>query len=256
MEEDVFLFHRRILILGPVDSGKSYLFRKIIELWKRRGYRFTALDTDVGQSTLGLPTTITLMEKGKTSFFFYGFTSPRAHPARFLAGVAKMNREGRIVIDTTGYIEYPAGLELKRAKIEILNPDLVVAFPSSDSEWGSFLDTIPVRVIRMKKHPNVKKRNSREREQYRGKKLKEYFMNTREIEVRVEHLFPVKFGTKPATGALVSFRRSNSDVCLGYIRELQKERAKIVIPTGEKPTGYVLFSSYLYEGFPSQPSLF
>jgi len=55
--EEVFLLHRRILIIGPVDSGKSFLFRKIIELWKKRGYRFTAIDTDVGQSTLGLPTT-------------------------------------------------------------------------------------------------------------------------------------------------------------------------------------------------------
>lgn len=256
MENDAFLFHKRILILGPVDSGKSYLFRKIIDLWKGRGYRFAALDTDVGQSTLGLPTTITLMERGKTSFFFYGFTSPRAHPIRFLAGIAKMNRGGRIVIDTTGYIEYPGGLELKSAKIEILNPDLVIAFPSVEPEWESFINTIPVKVIRMKRDPKVKKRNAKEREQYRGKKLKGYFSNTREIVIRVEDLFPVRFGTKPTTGALVAFRQGNYDICLGYIRELQKEKAKIVIPADKKPSDYALFSSYLYKGFPSQPSLF
>ncbi len=256
MEEDIFLFHRRILILGPVDSGKSYLFRRIIELWKRRGYRFTALDTDVGQSTLGLPTTITLMERGNTTFFFYGFTTPRAHPPRFLAGVSRMNRAGRIVVDTTGYIEYPGGLELKRAKIEMLNPDLIVAFPSTDPGWKEFLDSLPFKVIRMKREPAVKKRSSREREIYRNKKLREYFSETQEFEVKKNSLFPVKLGTRPMAGALVSLRQGNTDISLGYIKSLQGERVKIMVPRGKNHPGYILFSTYLYEGFPSQPSLF
>jgi len=254
--EEVFLLYRRILIIGPVDSGKSFLFRKIIELWKKRGYRFTAIDTDVGQSTLGLPTTITSMNREGKQFFFYGFSSPRAHPFRFLSGVSRMNKQGRIVVDTTGYVEFPHGLEIKKAKIEILQPDLVVAFPSSDHSWEEFIASISTKVVKMERDPNVKRRGPKERAIHRIRKFQEFFKKTRETVIPRASLFPVKLGITPEKGALLSFRKANKDLFLGYIKEVGNEWVSAVIPADREPTSTVLFSSYLFKEPIKQQTLF
>jgi len=254
--EEIFLKSRRIMLLGPINSGKTYLFHRITKLWKKRGYRFIELDCDVGQSTLGLPTTINSIGRKIHNIFFYGFTSPRHHPTRFLSGVAKLNRRGRIITDTTGYIEFPKGLELKREKIEILRPDLIVALPAEEAFWDVFLNSIRVKVLRMERSPKVRERGPKERENYRRKRFEEYFSKTEEVEIEVSRLCPVKLGASPSNGSLVSFRKKGRDIFLGYVKKISGETAKILIPKGKKPTDEVLFSPHLYKGFPEQLSLF
>ncbi len=227
-----------------MNSGKSYLFGKITESWRRRGYRFSALDLDVGQSTLGLPTTMNCLCGKVHHFFFYGFTSPRAYPMRFLAGVSRLARRGRLVVDTTGYVEVPHGLELKANIMEIIRPDLVIAFPLNDPVWDSYLRGLPCRVVFMEKSPEVKKRGPLQRERYREGKFQEYFRETEQVWVPLERLLPIRPGYSPSPGNLVSFRRGGEDQFLGWIEEVKENGVVVKYPAGRTPTEEVVFSYY------------
>ncbi len=255
MDERVFLIHRRILIVGPVDSGKSHLFRRVMEVWRRRGYRFSALDLDVGQSTLGVPTTINCLCGKVHRYFFYGFTSPRAYPYRFLAGACRLNRGGRMVVDTTGYVEFPQGLELKANIMEILRPDLVIAVDLGKPPWEPFLRSLPFRVVFAEKSPRVRVRGSQEREAYREGKFREYFRETEQGKIPRRSLIPIRPGRHPEPGNLVSFRRAGEDLFLGWIEDVGKETVQVSYPAGKEPTEEVVFSYYNIRRA-KQPTLF
>jgi polynucleotide 5'-hydroxyl-kinase GRC3/NOL9 len=49
-----------VLVLGASDSGKSTLARYLIEGFLANGLRAAFVDSDIGQSSLGLPGTISM----------------------------------------------------------------------------------------------------------------------------------------------------------------------------------------------------
>ncbi len=132
-----------LLIVGAPDTGKStfarYLYRRLCAHHERIAF----IDGDVGQATLGPPTTMTLAlgEPGDDGFppagprfrTFVGDVSPRRHMLPTLVGAHRLVRKARgegataILFDTTGLVD-PAygGGELKRAKVELLQPTVVV----------------------------------------------------------------------------------------------------------------------------------
>lgn len=129
-----------IMVLGASDSGKStfatYLFCTLRGDTPRLGY----LDCDVGQSTIGLPTTLNLaatpyLSKGWESFtYFVGSVSPRGHMLPFVIGAHKLQQQAQtlgvttLIVDTTGLVQGSAGgVALKHSIIELLQPTALVA---------------------------------------------------------------------------------------------------------------------------------
>ena len=128
-----------ILVVGAPDTGKStfarYLHRCLCAHHERVGF----VDGDMGQATLGPPTTITLAlnAPGDDAFpptgpryrAFVGDVMPKGHMLPTLVDAHRLVRRARkegataIVFDTTGLID-PAqgGGELKRAKVDLLQP--------------------------------------------------------------------------------------------------------------------------------------
>lgn len=250
---------RRILLIGPVDTGKSYRFRHIIELLKGRE-RFVALDSDVGQSSLGLPTTINLEEYSqngtlvKKAFFFYGFTSPRSYPFRFLTGFFKLlapyvSKGIKVVVDTTGYVEPPFALYLKQQKAELLQPDLIVLLGRErlQPEWDWFIKFHSWRILELKVSPEARRRDMAERARYRKERFSRYFEKTKEVALPLRYLIPLKPGAEPKPGNLLSFRnRSGKDLFLGVIKDIAEKEAVVLIPEDREPTSYVVFSPYCF----------
>ncbi len=250
---------RRILIIGPIDTGKSYTFRQIIELLKGKE-RFVALDSDVGQSSLGLPTTLNLEEYSlngnlvKKSFFFYGFTSPRSYPFRFLTGFFKLlapyvSRGIKIVVDTTGYVEPPYALYMKQQKAEFLQPDLILLFGRErlQPDWDWFIKLHKRKIIQVEVSPKVRSRNMNERARYRRERFTSYFEGAKEAAVPRNYLLPIKPGAEPKEGNLLCFRnRAGKDLFLGVIKQVGEQEVKVLIPADAEPTPYVLFSPYCY----------
>jgi len=144
-----------VVALGGLDSGKTTFSKMCANVAVRLGKTVAYLDTDIGQSTVGAPTTIGLkfiaseedLEPEQLARpdaqYFVGSVSPQGHLLPMVVGAMKMAEQARaaephlIVVDTTGLIAGTLGQVLKMHKIEALAPDWVVGF-----QRGSELEPI------------------------------------------------------------------------------------------------------------------
>jgi polynucleotide 5'-hydroxyl-kinase GRC3/NOL9 len=141
-----------ILVIGASDRGKSTLVRWLVEKLLRRQPKVGWLDGDIGQSTLGVPSTMNLAvlqqfdrnPPQSQGAFFVGATSPRGHMLPTLVGVELLKElalkkgAAAVVIDTTGLVaEDAGGGALKQWKIELLRPGTVLALQPTAS-WSIF----------------------------------------------------------------------------------------------------------------------
>ena len=197
-----------LLIVGAPDTGKSTFARHLYRRLCARHDRVAFVDGDVGQATLGPPTTMTLalVQGGDDAFppagprfrVFVGAVSPRGHMLRMLVGahllVQKAECEGAtaIVFDTTGLVD-PAhgGGALKRAKVDLLRPSVVVGI-----QRGGELEHLLValrrsrrsRVIDLPPSRVVQRRGVSRRQEHRAARFGHYFGNARTLEVNWRHL--------------------------------------------------------------------
>lgn len=131
-----------IVVIGDTDSGKSTFVRWLVSQLCRHHERVGWLDADVGQSTLGVPTTMSLAVVNALpdstpradASFFVGNTSPRGHMLPQIVGAHKLQGRARemgvdaIVVDTTGLVAQEAGGgALKQWKVALLKPNIVIA---------------------------------------------------------------------------------------------------------------------------------
>lgn len=125
---------RRVLVVGPPDVGKSSLCRVILAgAAPRRAVAL--LDGDVGQKIIGPPACVTL---GRSSpgqglalcaLAFVGTTEPVCGWRRVIEGLHRLTAQAGpevVVVNTGGLLSGP-GDWLKKAKIEVLVPDLVIS---------------------------------------------------------------------------------------------------------------------------------
>src|SRR5215510_7120516 len=80
---------RTIMLLGATDTGKTTFLTWLANILLAQEQRLAIVDADVGQSSLGPPTTIglgvvaapfqSLQELMPVGLFFVGSTSPRSH---------------------------------------------------------------------------------------------------------------------------------------------------------------------------------
>jgi len=197
-----------LLVVGAPDTGKStfarYLYRRLCAHHERVAF----VDGDVGQATLGPPTTMTLAlgQPGDDRFppagprfrAFVGDVSPRGHMLPTLVGthrlVYKAHQEGAavVVFDTTGLVD-PAfgGGALKRAKIELLRPAAVVGI-----QRGSELEHLLVplrrscrtRVIDLPASRAAHRREVPVRQEHRVTCFGRYFRVARSLEIEWQRL--------------------------------------------------------------------
>lgn len=197
-----------LLVVGAPDTGKStfarYLYRRLCAHHGRVAF----VDGDVGQATLGPPTTMTLAlgQSGDDRFppagprfrAFVGDVSPRGHMLPTLVGahrlVHKAHQEGAavVVFDTTGLVD-PAfgGGALKRAKIELLRPAAVVGI-----QRGSELEHLLVplrrsrrtRVIDLPASRAARRREVPARQEHRITCFGRYFHGACSLEVEWQRL--------------------------------------------------------------------
>ncbi|KXA90818.1 hypothetical protein AKJ63_02175, partial [candidate division MSBL1 archaeon SCGC-AAA259D18] len=114
-----------MVVIGKTDSGKSTLVRF---LHKKLGG--CIVDSDVGQSDIGPPTTIGLSKDGETMSegYFVGSTSPAGHFSKMIMGTKRMIEKGfpSIFVDTTGMVYGQRGRALKTQMVKSLNPDHLI----------------------------------------------------------------------------------------------------------------------------------
>ncbi len=204
---DVAPLQGTLLVIGAPDSGKStfarYLFRRLAEVHGRVAF----LDGDVGQATLGPPTTMTLVVgEGETTFppaglrrrVFVGNISPRGHMLPLVVGASRLQREAiaqgakAVVVDTTGLVAPDrGGVALKEALIALLEPTVVFAL-ARQRELEPILFPLRrsrrVRVIEMPVAPAVRRRPLPVRQAHRITRFRDYFAQARDLAVRWDRL--------------------------------------------------------------------
>jgi polynucleotide 5'-kinase involved in rRNA processing len=182
--------------LGGMDSGKTTFCKMVAAVAVRVGRTVAYLDTDVGQTTVGPPTTIGLKyvkdDADLTSealarpdaIYFVGDTSPQGHLLPLVVGSGKLAEDARrsgaeiILVDTTGLIGGTLGQILKFHKLEALRPDWVVGFQRGEELepiLGAVRRTMPVEVECLPIPDSVRITNVDERIANRREKLKAAF---------------------------------------------------------------------------------
>lgn len=134
------IFERRlrtVLVIGGSAVGKSSFCRYLTEALLARQAEVAVVDADIGQSSLGPPTMVTLgyvtspvdfSTVPPAAFYFVGSTGPMGRFLPLVIGTAHLAREARaafVIIDTTGLV-HGSGRVLKNYKIEAVRPDVIV----------------------------------------------------------------------------------------------------------------------------------
>jgi polynucleotide 5'-hydroxyl-kinase GRC3/NOL9 len=192
-----------ILVVGATDTGKTTFARYLYHRLEPHHERLAFVDGDMGQATLGPPTTMTLAlsSGGKAGFppdgpryhIFVGDISPARHMLPTVVGGHRLVRKAReggataIVFDTTGLVAASrGGGALKRALVDMLQVQVVVGL-----QRGSELEHLLVPLRRSKRTrvidrpvaEAVKRRDVEIRQRHRAEQYRRAFDGARPLEV-------------------------------------------------------------------------
>ena len=220
----------KIIVIGKQNSGKSYLANIISNV-----QRSPILDADIGQSSLFIPTfislsnikeTLTPREKGFTNLEFFGDITPSVNPKFHQALISKLSYlVNSIVIDTDGWV---SGYQSYRHKIEliyIVDPDFIILFEDSNKDLPF---DIKRRVIKAKAFPLDVDRSRNQRKLYRQSLYREYFNTKNEIKIETDKLFgnPITDRLFISWGDMVQL--SDEEPCEGYYIKLEDIKGLLV----------------------------
>jgi polynucleotide 5'-hydroxyl-kinase GRC3/NOL9 len=199
------------MFLGASDTGKTTCLRAAAAKLTRAGLLPLAIvDADIGQSTIGLPTTIglTLLTKEKEpallsgklvchAMRFVGSLSPTGHLLQTVVAikrlVEKALRQGAraVLVDTTGLVGQSVGFQLKLSKIELLKPRHIVALQRGE-ELEDVLSVLSKRpgltVHRLAVSGQVRTRSPAERYLYRTSRFADYFRFATRVQLEPKNL--------------------------------------------------------------------
>lgn len=186
-----------VILLGAMDSGKTTFARCLLARAVARGISAAYLDTDVGRTTVGPPTTIGLKFVNEASdlesanlaqadaLYFVGWISAQFHLLPLVSGTAKLMGVVRqqpevelVIVDTSSLIAGVYGQILKYHKMEVTRPDWVVGFQRGEELeplLGIARRFTPARVESRVVHPDVRHSTPVQRAEDRQARFASYF---------------------------------------------------------------------------------
>ncbi|BCU70488.1 Clp1/GlmU family protein [Stygiolobus caldivivus] len=188
----------KILVIGDENSGKTYLSNSLVNLLGG-----SLIDSDVGQSSLFLPTFIsytednskklTLVSRTVKGLEFFGNISPsfnpRLHIALILLALKKLSHNKNIIIDSDGWVK---GFQAYKHKIELIysvDPDYIIVF--NERLASDFPRDLLRKMKIVRPFPLSTDRDRVKRRKYRSQKYKEYFGKAKVSTLSVNQLLGV-----------------------------------------------------------------
>ena len=176
-----------ILVVGPVDSGKTGLATYTLNRAAQQGLKGCVIDADIGQSDIGPPGTVAYtcstaptpllrylpMEDGH----FVGSTTPNGHEDAVLAGIIRVVRRAMaryphiLIVNMPGWIT-DRGIRFIRSVVDALEPDVVVTV----GRKPIFRDSLHVE-----RPPHVRPRTREERANIRRARYLRYLAGARRV---------------------------------------------------------------------------
>jgi polynucleotide 5'-hydroxyl-kinase GRC3/NOL9 len=197
---------RTVYIVGGIDTGKTtlscYLFSSLIKQFSL-GY----IDCDPGQTIIGPPCTIGLgiykknyekpdLHKQDALYFrFIGATSPTHHLLQTLVGIKRCVEKAqslpveKIIIDSSGFIKGKIAREFQFQVIDCIRPDCIIEITCDYSLKQLLLNFEKnTRIINLEASLATRSRSPEERKQYREKRFRHYFMNSKLSVLDLSHI--------------------------------------------------------------------
>ncbi len=189
-----------IMVVGAVDTGKTtfcaYLARTLFEA----GFKVAVVDADLGQSDIGLPTTIgmgfitkpieRLRDVNCQASYFVGSISPVGFLLPTVTGTKLMTERAlalgaeAVVVDTDGLVHGGAGIALKQYTFELLRPTHVVLLQRANElsifkrQWDGVVWT---KVLPVPVPEAVSEKTREQRRQFREQRFREWISQCGEI---------------------------------------------------------------------------
>src|SRR5919106_3771285 len=262
------------MLVGGLDTGKSTLARRITEAGIDSGVMVGYLDADVGQSTIGPPTTVgRRLCRSRADLdalpradplAFVGSTSPQGHllplvtGARLLLDRARASGAEMVVVDTTGLVSGVYGQVLKFHKVGVLQPDLVVGLARGqelEPVLGVLRRFYPAEVVSLDVHPDVVPTSVEQRAQSREESMRRYFAEPlQRWRVRATVFMPAlpALFDLAALDHIVVGLSDGKGQCIGvgHLEHLPDEGAlRLISPVADAPKALILGSVRLEDGF-------
>jgi polynucleotide 5'-hydroxyl-kinase GRC3/NOL9 len=191
-----------VVLLGGSDSGKTTLARILAGAWTTAGRTVGLVDGDIGQSSVGPPTTVglTILAPGSAAgpfpapwaLSFVGSTSPPGHFLAHILGTQALVHmaiaEGAeiVLVDTTGLIQGPVAASLKWHKLQAIRPQYVLAL-QRETELEPILHLVEGRsdmlIQRLPVSSRVVRRSLAARRAFREEQFRDYFAAAEEREL-------------------------------------------------------------------------
>ncbi|MBI3988653.1 MAG: hypothetical protein HY347_03455 [candidate division NC10 bacterium] len=226
-----------VLLLGASDAGKTTFARYLIEEWNREGILVALVDGDIGQSTLGPPTTIGLalfppasigaFPPPPVALRFVGATSPLGHFLPLIVGLKRLadqaaeEKAGIVLVDTTGLIHGRAGRELKFQKIDLLRPQHLIALERQEELEPLLLLHEGRRGLKVHRLPVAEAVGNKPwegRRAHRERKFQEYFHGAHSLELSLKkvrlHGFWFQGGRRLHTNELAFIEKTLGTIVL------------------------------------------
>jgi polynucleotide 5'-hydroxyl-kinase GRC3/NOL9 len=177
------------LFIGATDSGKSSLVKYLVKRLIEETIKVSIVDSDIGQSTLGLPGTISMKvfsgDRDIENFrfekmFFVGSINPAKKITLMIEGSKRMvvicrEKSDIIFVDTTGLVSGEIGRALKIGKVRAIKPEHIIAIQRHD-ELEHILKLVEnINIHRIRASVMAKCRGREHRMKYREKKFLDYF---------------------------------------------------------------------------------
>lgn len=255
------------LILGGADTGKTTFGLALAKKAATYGSKVGFVDADIGQSTYGPPTTISLtLISGKVSnvrtlrpaeLYFVGDITPRGHLLEMVVGIKKMLGRAKeagckvIVVDSCGTISAPLGEALKYRYVEITNPTHIVALQRV-RELEPLLESVPqsnLCFLRLGVGPEVRTLSRSQRVEIRKSSYKCYFASAKPVKIALSKvaIFPpgADLASSELTHLLVGVKGKEGKteavgILTNYLREVNRVELLTPFSSPEKAGGLVL----------------
>jgi polynucleotide 5'-hydroxyl-kinase GRC3/NOL9 len=196
-----------VLVMGAMDTGKSTLCAFLARFLFERGRRVAVVDADLGQSDIGLPTTIgmgfmerpieRLREIACRAAYFVGATSPVGHLLPTVVGTKLMVERALamgaevVIVDTDGLVHGGVGWALKHHTFEAVRPTHVVLLQRAGElahyqhQWQGIVWT---EVISVPVPEAVVPKSREMRRAFRQERFREWLQQCREITLPLANL--------------------------------------------------------------------
>jgi polynucleotide 5'-hydroxyl-kinase GRC3/NOL9 len=241
-----------VMVVGASDTGKTTLARYLFQALCQEGICAAFLDADVGQSTLGLPTTLTMSlaarpgdnrfpPQGTNAVYFVGAVTSKGHMLPTVVGAYRLQQKAlslgaqAVVVDTTGLVDKAqGGKALKQWKIELLAPETVIGV-----QRGRELEPIlwplrrdgRVRCVELNVSPYVRERSREARVARRRERLAGYFENAQPCLLRLGQMAIYDL-ERLTPGALVAFQDAEGfTVGLAVVQEADRLGGTVTVRT-------------------------